>query len=142
MATSSRIRCRSNCAPWCPSGTWPSSSRRAPKKNPGGTTFGAHPIYLRFLSTDPANAAARLRALEPALPYRGARRRDHALFVVDANLKAMTHPVLDKHLTQLLRGLMTRTEAAHYSFHNQDIGSGNTYDPTRSSAPPWRKPPN
>ena len=92
------------------------------KNDPDGTAFGAHPIYLRYSIKDPANAAARLRDLELALPCRGTRRRNHALFVVDANLKAMTHPVLDKHLSRLLRVLMTSKEAERYSFHSFRIG--------------------
>jgi integrase len=92
------------------------------KNDPDGTTFGAHPIYLRYSSVDPANAAARLRTLELALPCRGAERRAHALFVVDANLKAMSHAVIDEHLARLLRALMSNKEASRFTFHSFRIG--------------------
>ena len=92
------------------------------KNDQDATTFGAHPIYLRLCTSDPANAAARLQALELALPCRGTHRRACALFVADGNWKALSQSTLDTILAKLLLTLMSEAAASCYSFHSFRIG--------------------
>jgi hypothetical protein len=84
--------------------------------------FGAHPIYLRYDPSDPANPAARLRTLELRLPCRGKARLTTALFVSDAAFTPMKHSTVDCYLAQILRANVSAAEASRYSFHSFRIG--------------------
>ena len=86
-----------------------------------GDIWGVHPIHLPLHSADRANAAAWLRRIELALPVRGERRLNTALFVTDSSLAPLRHSTVDTYLGLLLK-LHFGAEASKYSFHSFRIG--------------------
>ena len=85
-----------------------------------GTFFGNRPVWLPFVDA-PGNAAAALAQLELRVPIAAAERKTSPLF-----LEAPSSPLgasrADRLLKYLLRQVMSKDEAARYSWHSFRIG--------------------
>lgn len=83
-----------------------------------GLEWGQNPIYLRFHSGVPINAARELRDLELAWPLHGMQRREECALFIDGNHQALLGEAVDKKLRALLDKVVPTGTASRYSPHS------------------------
>ena len=82
-----------------------------------GLEWGPNPIWLRFSTTEPVNAARELAKLERAYPVEGEMRRIVPLFVTAAK-KPISSTRLRSYFRDLLRAKFTEEEYSRVSPHS------------------------
>ena len=86
-----------------------------------GTKYGDKDVPLPYRPDDPLNAAARMVALELALPVRGERRASTPFFTMNAELECLSHTVADSLFAKLAVHALGEDIAGTLSLHSGRI---------------------
>ena len=86
-----------------------------------GTKYGDKDVPLPYRPDDPLNAAARMVALELALPVRGERRASTPFFTMNAELECLSHTVADSLFAKLAFHALGKEIADTLSLHSGRI---------------------